>query len=76
MLRRELTTVEYHTSLPVLFGVKKYADTLNQICQERHINIMTRSNLVEVRPDSNEALFQVHCVCWIVQHIIDKPFSD
>jgi len=50
--------IEYYTSLPVLFGVKKYADALNKVCEERKININLRHNLVEVDPDKKEAIFQ------------------
>ena len=53
----------YHTSLPVLFGVKKYADRLWEIVKERDINVTLRSNLIEVRFDSQflTALLLYHC---------------
>ena len=56
--RRDKANIEYFTSLPVLFGVKKYADALWEIVNERNINVNLRHNLVEVKPDSKEAVFQ------------------
>jgi len=50
--------IQYYTSLPVLFGVKKYANALNKVCEERKININLRHNLVEVNPDKKEAIFE------------------
>ncbi len=58
MGKRDKARVIYHTSLPVLFGVKKYADALWKIVEERGIEVNNRSNLVEVRPDSKEAVFE------------------
>ena len=58
MGKRDKAKMEYHTSLGVLFGVKKYADALWNVVKERDINVTLRSNLVEVKPDSREAIFQ------------------
>jgi hypothetical protein len=49
----------YNTSLPVIFGVKKYADVLMELVERRNIALNTRHNLVEVKPDSREAVFDV-----------------
>jgi len=48
----------YFTSLPVLFGCKKYADALWEICNDRNINVNLRHHLVEVKPESKEAVFE------------------
>lgn len=48
----------YNTSLPVLFGVKKYADTLWDIVKARDLQVNLRQNLIEVRPDKQEAVFE------------------
>ncbi|KAI4498006.1 hypothetical protein M0802_006830 [Mischocyttarus mexicanus] len=50
--------VIYHTSLPVIFGVKKYADALWNVCNKRNINVKTRSNLVKIDIDKREATFE------------------
>lgn len=48
----------YNTSLPVIFGVKKYADALWQVVKERDIKVNLRTNLVEVKPDKKIAVFE------------------
>jgi len=50
--------IHYYSSLPVLFGVKKYADALWKIVNARGINVNLRNNLIEVKPDTKEAVFQ------------------
>lgn len=56
--KREKANIIYNTSLGVLFGVKKYADSLWEIVNERSINVNLRSNLIEVRGEEKKALFQ------------------
>lgn len=58
MGKRDKAKIVYHTSLPVIFGVKKYADALWEVIKERGIDVTLRSNLIEVRPDTREAIFQ------------------
>lgn len=48
----------YNTSLPVIFGVKHYADALWKVVEKRNINVNLRQNLIEVKPDTKEAIFQ------------------
>ncbi|XP_066951980.1 sulfide:quinone oxidoreductase, mitochondrial-like isoform X2 [Macrobrachium rosenbergii] len=56
--KRDKANIVYYTSLPVLFGVKKYADALWEIVKERNISVNLRHHLIEVKPDSREAVFQ------------------
>lgn len=42
----------------MLFGVKKYADVLWEIVQRRDLNVNLRHNLIEVRADKQEAVFE------------------
>ena len=42
----------------MLFGVKKYADALWEVVRGRGINVHLRQHLVEVRPDTKEAVFE------------------
>ena len=49
----------FNTAGGVLFGVKKYADALWNVVQERNITVNLRHELVEVKPDSKEAVFQL-----------------
>lgn len=56
--KRSQVKVMYNTSLPVIFGVKKYADALWKICKERDITVNTRRNLVSINLEKSEALFE------------------
>lgn len=48
----------FNTSLGVIFGVKKYANALLEIIKERNITVNYKCNLVEVRADKQEAVFE------------------
>ncbi|KAJ8975879.1 hypothetical protein NQ317_015212 [Molorchus minor] len=54
--KRDKVSITYNTSLPVIFGVKKYADALWKVCEERDINVNLRTNLIKVN-----AVFHVAC---------------
>uniref|UniRef100_A0A3Q3FG56 Sulfide:quinone oxidoreductase, mitochondrial n=1 Tax=Labrus bergylta TaxID=56723 RepID=A0A3Q3FG56_9LABR len=56
--KRARANIVYNTSLPVLFGVKKYADALWDIVKQRDLQVNLRTNLVEVRADKQEAVFE------------------
>lgn len=56
--KREKATVIYNTSLSVLFGIKKYADALWDIVKSRDLQVNLRHNLIEVRADKQEAVFE------------------
>lgn len=56
--KRQKAKVIYNTSLPVLFGIKKYADSLWEIVKQRDLQINLRKNLIEVRADKQEAVFE------------------
>ncbi|CAL8261484.1 unnamed protein product [Merluccius merluccius] len=56
--KRANANIIYNTSLPVLFGVKKYADVLWEIVKSRDIQVNLRHNLIEVRADKQEAVFE------------------
>lgn len=47
----------YNTSLPVIFGVKYYADALWKLVKERNIEVNLKTELVEVIGDKNIAVF-------------------
>ena len=40
--------IQYRSSLPVIFGVKKYADALWEVVKGRNINVNLRQHLIEV----------------------------
>ena len=56
--KRDQAKVMYHTALPVLFGVKKYADELWKVVESRDIEVNLNSALVEVNADKKEATFE------------------
>lgn len=56
--KRNNVNVIYNTALPVLFGVKHYADALWPIVEKRNIKVNTRRNLIEVKPESDTAIFE------------------
>lgn len=56
--KRSKANVIYNTSLPVLFGIKKYADSLWEIVKRRDLQVNLRQNLIEVRADKQEAVFE------------------
>ncbi|KAK0395859.1 hypothetical protein QR680_001467 [Steinernema hermaphroditum] len=57
--KRAEATVMYNTTLGRIFGVEKYAHALSEIVKARNIQLNTRHNLVEVKPDTREAVFQL-----------------
>ncbi|XP_040979641.1 sulfide:quinone oxidoreductase, mitochondrial isoform X2 [Aquila chrysaetos chrysaetos] len=56
--KRSKANIMFNTSLGVIFGVKKYADALLEIIKERNITVNYKRNLVEVRADKQEAVFE------------------
>ena len=55
---RSSANMKYMTSLPAIFGIKRYADVLNVVAKEKGIDVFTKVNLIEVKPDSREAIFE------------------
>lgn len=58
LAKRNEICITYNTALPVLFGVKHYADALWPIMKKRNITVNLRRNLVEVKPEQNVAIFE------------------
>jgi eukaryotic sulfide quinone oxidoreductase len=56
--KRARANISYNTPLPVIFGVKHYADALWKLVAERNINVNLRTNLVEVLPGGRQAVFE------------------
>lgn len=48
----------YNTALPVIFGVKHYADALWKVVEKRDLKVNLRTNLVEVLPNGRQAIFE------------------
>ncbi|XP_006778040.1 PREDICTED: sulfide:quinone oxidoreductase, mitochondrial isoform X1 [Myotis davidii] len=56
--KRSKANIIFNTSLGSIFGVKKYADALLEIIQERNLTVNYKQNLIEVRADKQEAVFE------------------
>ncbi|KAL0893348.1 hypothetical protein ABMA27_014938 [Loxostege sticticalis] len=54
---RSKSKVIFNTCLPVIFGVKKYADSLLKVVERKQIDVNYKTVLLEVRPDKKEAVF-------------------
>ncbi|KAM9807983.1 sulfide:quinone oxidoreductase, mitochondrial-like [Neosynchiropus ocellatus] len=55
--KRSKASIKYFSSLPVIFSVKKYADSLWEIVKKRDLEVNLRHDLIEVRVDKQEAVF-------------------
>ncbi|XP_064645090.1 sulfide:quinone oxidoreductase, mitochondrial-like [Lineus longissimus] len=56
--KRDKSKIMFNSPLGVLFGVKKYADALWKVVEKRGIDINLKQNLVEIRADKKEAVFE------------------
>ncbi|KAM8710770.1 hypothetical protein ACLKA7_017406 [Drosophila subpalustris] len=56
--KRDKIDITYNTALPVLFGVKHYADALWPIMNKRNITVNTCRNLIEVKHEQDIAVFE------------------
>ncbi|XP_028162583.1 sulfide:quinone oxidoreductase, mitochondrial-like [Ostrinia furnacalis] len=73
---RGKSKVTYNTCLPVIFGVKKYADALMKVVEKKHIDVNYKTVLYEVRPEKKEAVFyntdkknELTTVCYDLLHV-------
>lgn len=57
--KRDRANIIYKTSTPTIFGVKKYAKKLQQICNARDITVDTRQNLIRINPNQKIATFEL-----------------
>jgi len=55
---RGQTKVVFMTALPKMFAVEKYCKTLDKHVADRGINVNFRQNLIELKPDAKEAVFE------------------
>ncbi|GIY74947.1 sulfide:quinone oxidoreductase, mitochondrial [Caerostris extrusa] len=56
--KRNKANIVFNTALPVIFSCKKYATALEQVAKEKNISVNYCYNLIEVKSESNEAIFQ------------------
>ena len=56
---RDKTKVMFNSALDKIFGVQKYADSLRSIIKKRDIQLNFKRNLIEIKPETKEAIFEV-----------------
>ncbi|KAI1289946.1 Sulfide:quinone oxidoreductase, mitochondrial [Halotydeus destructor] len=56
--KRDKANMMFYSALGGIFGVPKYAKVLDEICNERNLTRKFRQNLVEVKPETKEAIFE------------------
>ncbi|XP_050420881.1 sulfide:quinone oxidoreductase, mitochondrial [Adelges cooleyi] len=56
---RDKANIMYNTSTPAIFGVKKYANRLEQLCRRRNITVNLRQNLININSSKNETTFEL-----------------
>ena len=49
----------FNSALDKIFGVQKYADSLRSIIKKRDIQLNFKRNLIEIKPETKEAIFEV-----------------
>ncbi len=55
---RQRTKVTFASAQGFLFAVEKYRKTLEKVAARKEIDIRLKHNLVEIKPDSKEAIFE------------------
>ena len=55
---RSKANVIFNSALGTIFGVQKYAASLNEIIKQRDIKTNYFHNLIEVNSDTKEAIFE------------------
>ncbi|HVB22475.1 MAG TPA: FAD/NAD(P)-binding oxidoreductase [Ktedonobacteraceae bacterium] len=55
---RDNTHITFISGTPAIFSVKEYAQVLNQVIKRKGIDTLFRHDLIEIRPDSHEAIFR------------------
>ncbi len=63
--------VHFYSGGGIIFGVKKYADTLNEVLKRYDIKTHFLHNMVEIRPDKKEAIFDVYKDGKVVDQVTD-----
>ena len=55
---RDKTNVIYNTSLGKIFGVDHYGKVLQQLADDRNINVNFQTELIEIKPEDRKAIFR------------------
>ena len=55
---RDKANISFNSSLGVIFGVKKYANSLLKVIANKDLHVNYKTNLIEVKADKREAIFE------------------
>ncbi|WP_170163427.1 NAD(P)/FAD-dependent oxidoreductase [Brevibacillus gelatini] len=55
---RQQSIIRFVSGAPTIFGVKKYADALQKVVERKQIYTTFQHNLVEIRADQKQAVFE------------------
>ena len=55
---RDRTNVIFASAAPSIYGVEKYARTLRKVVERKEVDTRFRHNLVAIRPEAKEAVFE------------------
>ncbi|WLR51705.1 FAD/NAD(P)-binding oxidoreductase [Bacillus tianshenii] len=55
---RDKANIIFGSANPAIFDVQKYRDALEKVVKRKEIETMFRHNLIEVRPETKEAVFE------------------
>ncbi len=66
------SNIHFYSGGGVIFGIEKYAKTLNKVIQRYNINTHFKHNLVEIKGDEKIAVFETVDANGIKQHIEQK----
>ncbi len=55
---RDRTNVIFASAAPSIYGVEKYAATLRKVVERKGIETRFKHNLIDVRPETKEAIFE------------------
>jgi sulfide:quinone oxidoreductase len=59
MGKRDKINMIYNTALGKIFSSPKYAEALEKVAEEKGITVNYETNLIEVKPDQKEAVFEI-----------------
>ena len=71
VLKKEVV-VHFYSGGSIIFGVKKYADTLNKVINRYGIKTHFLHNLVEIKAESKQAVFDVYQDGKVVDQVTDS----
>lgn len=69
---QDKSSIHYYSGGGVIFGIEKYAKTLNKVIQRYNINTHFKHNLIEIKGEEKIAVFETVDANGVTQHIEQK----